>query len=162
MWDRIIWYFLIRNRKGNEKPPSTESRWRKRKAIEESGKPMKKAESRWRKQKAVEESGKPLRKAESRWRKSESGWGKSDFGKGKSRYFPRDSLVSGDFGDSFSYAICYHMCTRIYLFFDPLTKLTLLTLCAWLLHSRTTTPYSYNCCSTLRCRGANSVLRGCK
>jgi hypothetical protein len=35
------------------------------------------------------------------------------------------------------------------LAFDPLTKSTLLVLCAWLLHSRTTTPYSYNGCSTL-------------
>jgi hypothetical protein len=37
-----------------------------------------------------------------------------DFRKGKSQYFPRDSLVSGNFGDSFSYAICYYLCARIY------------------------------------------------
>ncbi len=40
--------------------------------------------------------------------------GKLDFRRGKSWYFPRDSLVSGNFGDSFSYAICYHVCTWIY------------------------------------------------
>ncbi len=43
-----------------------ESRWRKRKAVEESKKPLKKAESRWRRflgnWKAVEEIGKPLKK----------------------------------------------------------------------------------------------------
>jgi hypothetical protein len=32
-----------------------------------------------------------------------------DFGRGKSQYFPRDSLVFGNFGDSFCYAICYHV-----------------------------------------------------
>ena len=40
--------------------------------------------------------------------------GKLDFRRGKSQYFPRDSLVSGNFGDLFSYAICYHVCARIY------------------------------------------------
>ncbi len=35
------------------------------------------------------------------------------------------------------------------LAFDPLTKLTMLVFCAWLLHPSTTTPYSYNGCSTL-------------
>jgi hypothetical protein len=78
-----------------------------------------KVESHW--GKSVEESGKLLRKAESRWRMLESRWGKSDFGRGKldfrrgkSQYFPRDSLVSGNFGDSFSYAICYRVCAWIY------------------------------------------------
>ncbi len=42
------------------------------------------------------------------------GRGKLDFRRGKSRYFPRDSLVSGDFGDLFSYPICYHVCTQVY------------------------------------------------
>ncbi len=42
------------------------------------------------------------------------GQGKLDFRRVKSRYFPRDSLVSGNFGDSFSYAIFYHVCTHIY------------------------------------------------
>jgi hypothetical protein len=80
-----------------------------------------KMESCWGNWKAVEESGKPLRKGESCWQKLESRWGKLDFGQGKldfrrgnSLYFPRDSLVSGNFGDSLSYAICYHVCARIY------------------------------------------------
>jgi hypothetical protein len=42
------------------------------------------------------------------------GRGKLDFRRGISRYFPRDSLVFGNFGDSFSYAICYHVCAQIY------------------------------------------------
>jgi hypothetical protein len=42
------------------------------------------------------------------------GQGKLDFRKGKSQYFPRDSLVSGNFGDLLSYAICYHVCAWIY------------------------------------------------
>ena len=60
-----------------------------------------KLESRWRNQKAIEESGKPLKKAESRWRKSNFVWGKSDFRRRKIPIFPRNSLVSGDFGVSF-------------------------------------------------------------
>jgi hypothetical protein len=42
------------------------------------------------------------------------GQGKLDFRRGKSQYFPRDSLVSGNFGDLFSYMICYHVCAWIY------------------------------------------------
>jgi hypothetical protein len=45
--------------------------------------------------KAVEESGKPLKKIEFPVRKN---W---ILGEGKSQYFPRDSPVSGDFRDSF-------------------------------------------------------------
>ncbi len=57
-----------------------------------------KLESRWRNWKAVEESRKPLKKAKSRWRKSSFVWGKSDFRRRKIPIFPRDSLVSGNFG----------------------------------------------------------------
>ncbi len=57
-----------------------------------------KIESHWRKWKAVEESRKPLKKAESRWRKSNFVWGKLDFRRRKILIFPRDSLVSGNFG----------------------------------------------------------------
>jgi hypothetical protein len=78
------------------------------KPLSKIGKPLKKAESHCGKQKAIEES----------WKAVEENWilggGKLDFRRGKSRYFPRGSLVSGNFGDSFSYAICYHVCARIY------------------------------------------------
>ncbi len=57
-----------------------------------------KLESRWRNWKAIEESGKPLKKVESRWRKSNFVWGKLDFRRRKIPIFPRDSLVSGNFG----------------------------------------------------------------
>ncbi len=73
-----------------------------------------KLESHWRKQKAIEESRKPLKKVESRWGKLDFGGGKLDVRRGKSQYFPRDSLVSGNFGNLFSYAIFYHVCTWIY------------------------------------------------
>ncbi len=89
--DRFSWISC----KGESRWGKSESHWEKQKAIEEN-------------QKAIEESGKSLRKI--------GFWGrKVGFqAGGKSWYFPRDSLVSGNFGDSFSYAICYHMCTRIY------------------------------------------------
>ncbi len=60
-----------------------------------------KLESHWRNWKAVEESGKPLKKAESHWRKSNFVWGKLDFRRRKIPIFPRDSLVSGNFWVSF-------------------------------------------------------------
>jgi hypothetical protein len=60
-----------------------------------------KLESHWRNRKAIEESGKLLKKAESYWRKLNYVWGKSDFRRRKIPIFPRDSLVSGDFGVSF-------------------------------------------------------------
>ncbi len=69
-----------------------ESRWRNWKAIEENQKAIEEIG------KPVEESGKPLKKAESRWRKSNFVCGKSDFRRSKIPIFPRDSLVSGDFG----------------------------------------------------------------
>ncbi len=92
-----------------------ESRWRNRKAVEENrkaveeiGKPLKKAESHWRKwkaieekRKAVDESRKPLKKTESRRRKSDFVCGKLDFRRRKIPIFPRDSLVSGNYGVSF-------------------------------------------------------------
>ncbi len=79
-----------------------ESRWNNWKAVEESRKPLKKAESRWRKLESrwrKLESG--WRKSESCWRKSNFVWGKSDFRRRKIPIFPRDSLVSGNFGVSF-------------------------------------------------------------
>jgi hypothetical protein len=57
-----------------------------------------KLESRWRNWKAIEESRKPLKKAESRWRKLNFVWGKLDFRRRKIPIFPRNSLVSGNFG----------------------------------------------------------------
>ncbi len=55
-------------------------------------------ESRWRNRKAIEESGKPWKKTESRRRKLNFVWGKLDFRRRKIQNFPRDSLVSGNFG----------------------------------------------------------------
>ncbi len=60
-----------------------------------------KSESHWKNWKAFEESRKPLKKAESRWRKLNFVWGKLDFRRRKIPIFPRDSLVSGNFGVSF-------------------------------------------------------------
>jgi hypothetical protein len=57
-----------------------------------------KSESHWRNWKAVEKSGKLLKKVESRWRKLNFVWGKLDFRRRKLPIFPRDSLVSGNFG----------------------------------------------------------------
>ncbi len=62
-------------------------RRRKRKAVEEIGKPLKKIFS------DFSEIGKPL--------KSNFEQGKLDFGLGKSRFSQRHSQVSGDFGVSF-------------------------------------------------------------
>ena len=73
----------------------SESRWRKRKAIEESRKPLKKLESRCRIFSRIS------RKSESRWRKSNFVWGKLEFRRRKIPIFPRYSWVSGDFGVSF-------------------------------------------------------------
>ncbi len=70
----------------------SESRWRKRKAVEESGKPLKKAESCWRRFSWIS------CKSESRWRKLNFVWGKSDFRRRKIPIFPRYSQVSGNFG----------------------------------------------------------------
>ncbi len=64
---RVREAFVIKTEREMRSPP--ESRWGKRKAVEENGKPLRKAESRWGKRKAVKESGKPLRKAESHWGK---------------------------------------------------------------------------------------------
>ncbi len=61
-----------------------------------------KSESHWRNWKVVEESRNPLKKAESRWRKLNFVWGKLDFRRRKIPIFPRDSLVSGNFGVLFS------------------------------------------------------------
>ncbi len=71
--------------------------WISRKAESRRGK----LESRWRNRKAIEESGKLLKKAESFWRKLNFVWGKLDFRRRKIPIFPRDSLVSGNFGVSF-------------------------------------------------------------
>jgi hypothetical protein len=48
-----------------------------------------KSESRWRNWKAIEESGKPLKKVESCWRKYNFVWGKSDFRRRKIPIFPK-------------------------------------------------------------------------
>ncbi len=85
------------------------------------GKPLQKAERHCGKQKGVAESrkplkkvGKPLRKIGKLLRKIGKQARKIGFGARKIPIFPRDSLVSGNFGDSFSYAIRYHVCARIY------------------------------------------------
>ncbi len=72
----------------------SESRWRKRKAIEESAKPLEKLESRWRRFSRISW------KSKSRWRKLNFVWGKLEFRR-KSPIFPRYSLFSGDSGVSF-------------------------------------------------------------
>ncbi len=94
--------FSRTSRKAESRWGKSESRWRKRKAVEESGKPLKKIG------KLLKKIGKPLKKGECRWRKSESGWRKLNFAWGKLEFrrrkiliFPRDSLVSGNFGVSF-------------------------------------------------------------
>jgi hypothetical protein len=69
-----------------------ESHWRNQKAVEEIGKPLKKAENRCRRFSWIS------RKAGSRWRKLNFVWGKSEFRRRKIPIFPRDSLVSGKFG----------------------------------------------------------------
>ncbi len=69
-----------------------ESSWRKRKAIEENGKPLEKLESRWRRFSWIS------RRLESRWRKLNFVWGKSEFRRRKIPIFSRNSLVSGNFG----------------------------------------------------------------
>ncbi len=71
------------------------SRWRKRKAVEESGKLLKKLESRWRRFSRISW------KSESRWRKSNFVWRKSEFRRRKIPIIPRYSLGSGNFGVSF-------------------------------------------------------------
>ncbi len=80
----------------------SESHWRKQKSVEESRKPLKKAESCWGKLEIHwRKSESRSRKLESSWRKSNFVWGKLDFRRSKIPIFPRDSLVSGNFGVSF-------------------------------------------------------------
>ena len=86
-----------------------ESRWRKRKAVEDIGKPLKKSESHWRRFSWISW------KSESRWRKSNFVWGKLEFRRRKIPIFPRYSQVSGNFGVSCWHRICYHVRAWIYL-----------------------------------------------
>ncbi len=93
-----------------------ESRWRKRKAVEESRKPLKKAESRWRNRNAVEEDFLGFlgnRKAvEENWILCEEN---RSLGEGKSQ-FSQDILeVLVILGFRFWHQICYHMRAWIYL-----------------------------------------------
>ncbi len=100
-----------------------ESRWGKRKAVEESGKPfrkigkpLRKAESRWGKRKAIDKSWKADWGKPDFWQGKSDFWqGKLDFRLGKSQYFPTYSLVSGDFGESFSYAVSYAIWYHVHM-----------------------------------------------
>ncbi len=87
-FSRISW-------KAGSRWGKSESRWRKRKAVEESRKPLKKLESHWRRFSWIS------RILESRWRKSNFVWGKLEFRRRKILIFPRYSLGSGDLGVSF-------------------------------------------------------------
>ena len=93
-----------------------ESRWRKRKAVEESGKPLKNLESRWRRFSWIS------RKTESRWRKSNFVWGKSEFRRRKILIFPRYSQVSAMLGSRFDTkfaTMCAHGITwLVFQFFN--------------------------------------------
>ncbi len=101
--------FSCISRKAESHWGKLESRWRKQKAVEESGKPLKKLESRWRRFSRIS------RKLESRWRKSNFVRGILEFRRRKIPIFPRYSQVSGHFGVSFWHQIYYHVRAWIYL-----------------------------------------------
>ncbi len=82
-------YFWYWNREALQHRPShqvQDQHVEKHKAVEESGKPLKKAESRWRKQKA------DWGKSDFVWEKLDFVWGKLDFRRGKSRYWQGSNL----------------------------------------------------------------------
>ncbi len=80
----------------------------KQKGIAESRKPLTKV------RKLLRKIGKPLRKIGKRARKIGLRVRKIGFRARKILIFPRDSLASGNFGVSFCYQICYHVCAWIY------------------------------------------------
>ncbi len=101
--------FSCISRKAESRWGKSESHWRKRKAVEESGKPLKKLESHWRRFSRIS------RKSESRWRKLDFVWGKLEFRRRKNPIFPRYSLGSGNFGVSFLTPDLLPLCAWIYL-----------------------------------------------